>query len=389
MSNQPEIDVSDKRVFIYVLIATSIAFIWVLLPFATPILWGCILAVLFQPIHRKLVSVTHGREGLSAVCTLIIAILILVIPLSLIASSLVAESADFYKKFESGEISISQYIDKITAAFPLVQNKLESINIHIDDIKEQLRALITSIANLVTKQSLAIGQNTLSFLLNLCLMLYLTYFLLKDGQLIIKWIKIAFPLDDDREAHLFAKFSEVSRATVKGNLVVGLVQGALGGLIFWYLGVQPAILWAAAMAVASLIPAVGTGLIWVPVAIYMLAVGRYVDGVVLIAFGVFVIGLVDNILRPILVGRDTKLPDYVVLFSTLGGLALVGLQGIVVGPLVAALFFSLWNMFVLEFNPEGARSLETDGEVEEWEREKRNGSQPTIIVDHRDKGESD
>lgn len=374
MNSNPDVKVDDTRIFIWVLIATSIAFVWVLLPFASPILWACILSVIFYPLHRRLVSLFRGSKNLAAVTTIVISLVILIIPLSFILTSLISETSDLYKRFESGEIRTSEYLDQITKAFPIAKEELAKYNISIDEIKQQLNSVISSGANIITKQSLKFGQNTLSFLLNLGLMLYLAYYLLRDGPKIINWIKIAFPMDDDRESHLFAKFSEVSRATVKGNLVVGLIQGGLGGFIFWVIGIQPAILWAAVMAITSLIPAVGTGLIWAPVAICLLAIGDYIEGVGLIAFGVFVIGLVDNLLRPVLVGRDTKLPDYIVLFSTLGGIGLVGLQGFVVGPLIAALFFTLWNMFVLEFNPAGAKKIAIEDDVAEWEERAENNT---------------
>src|SRR5690606_13847821 len=132
---------------------------------------------------------------------------------------------------------------------------------------------------------------------------------------------------------------------VKGNIVVAATQGMLGGLIFWALGIQGALLWGVIMAVLSLLPAVGAALIWLPVAIYFLATGAIWQGIVLILFGVLVIGLVDNILRPILVGKDTKIPDYVILISTLGGLSVFGLNGFVLGPLFAALFIACWDLF--------------------------------------------
>ena len=151
---------------------------------------------------------------------------------------------------------------------------------------------------------------------------------------------------------MVGKFTTVIRATVKGNIVVAASQGALGGMIFWILGIQGPVLWGVLMAFLSLLPAVGAGLIWVPVAIYFLATGAVWQGVVLTAFGVFVIGLVDNILRPVLVGKDTKMPDYIVLISTLGGMALFGLTGFVIGPVIAALFMASWDLF--------APSAETD-----------------------------
>ena len=141
------------------------------------------------------------------------------------------------------------------------------------------------------------------------------------------------------------KFTVVIRATIKGNMVVAMLQGALGGLMLWFLGIGGALLWAVVMAFLSLLPAVGAGLVWVPVAIYLLATGAIWQGVVLIAFGVFVIGMVDNVLRPILVGKDTKMPDYVVLISTLGGIAMFGLNGFIIGPVIAAMFIAVWDIF--------------------------------------------
>jgi predicted PurR-regulated permease PerM len=174
--------------------------------------------------------------------------------------------------------------------------------------------------------------------------------MLRDGNKLIELLIRALPLGDARERLLFAKFAEVTRATVKGNMVIAIIQGSLGGLIFWILGIPVALLWGVAMAIVSLIPAVGPALIWLPVAIYLLATGQTADAIILVAFGAIVIGLIDNILRPILVGRDTKMPDYIVLLSTLGGLAIVGINGFVVGPLIAALFMAFWGIFIREIN---------------------------------------
>jgi predicted PurR-regulated permease PerM len=145
--------------------------------------------------------------------------------------------------------------------------------------------------------------------------------------------------------HLFSKFTTVVRATVKGNIAVAAVQGTLGGVMFSFLGIQGALRWGFVMAFLSLVPAIGAGLIWAPVAIYFLLTGAIWQGITLIAFGVLVIGMVDNVLRPILVGKDTQLPDYVVLISTLGGMVVFGLNGFVIGPVIAALFISGWDLF--------------------------------------------
>jgi len=179
-------------------------------------------------------------------------------------------------------------------------------------------------------------------------MVYVLYFFLRDGEVLLDTLVHALPLGDDRERELFAKFAEVSRATVKGTLVIGLVQGTLGGMIFGLLGVQGAVFWGSVMVIMSLLPVVGASLVWLPAALIMAANGDYTKAGILIVFGVVVIGLVDNLLRPILVGRDTRMPDYLVLLSTLGGLTVFGASGFVIGPVIAALFLTVWVMFANE-----------------------------------------
>lgn len=362
LETKPEYTIQEKRIFIWVLLAASLGFAWILSPFLAPILWASILAVLFQPVFARLSRRLPKHPNSVAAFTLVIAVIVVILPVLLVVTSVLNEAANLYAKYEAGSLRFDTYLNRIQTAFPVLQRQAESLGINLDELRQQASSLIGSAANFVATHSLSIGQNTLSFLLNTGLMLYLAFFLLRDGKKILHWLKIGFPLDDHRETQLFNKFSEVTRATVKGNLVVGLVQGALGGSIFWILGVQPAVLWAALMAVASLIPAVGTALVWVPVAVYLFAIGDLVQALSLVVFGVLVIGMVDNILRPILVGRDTKLPDYIVLFSTLGGLALIGIHGFVVGPLLAALFFTLWHMFIQEFNPHQSRQSGAESE---------------------------
>ena len=161
-------------------------------------------------------------------------------------------------------------------------------------------------------------------------------------------VRAAIPLAPEPKERLLERFTTVIRATVKGNILVAAAQGALGGLAFWALGVHAPLLWGVVMAFLSLLPAVGAALIWAPVALYLLAVGQVWQGLGLILFGVFVIGLIDNVLRPILVGKDTAMPDYVVLIATIGGLALFGLNGFVIGPVIVAMFLSAWQLLASE-----------------------------------------
>jgi predicted PurR-regulated permease PerM len=175
--------------------------------------------------------------------------------------------------------------------------------------------------------------------------LYLAYFLLRDGDRLALQLGSRIPLLLEHKIALSEKFAAVIRATIKGSLIVAMVQGLIGGCVFWILGVEAALLGGVAMGFFSLLPAIGTGLIWVPVAVYLLATGALWQGLVLIFCGLFVIGMVDNVLRPILVGKETRMPDYVVLISTLGGLSLFGINGFVLGPVIGALFMATWDIF--------------------------------------------
>ena len=211
--------------------------------------------------------------------------------------------------------------------------------------QETLSASIVKSSQFLAGQAVNIGQSTFDFIVNLCVMLYLLFFLLRDGDALSERIKGVIPLSAEQKNALFRKFTIVIRASVKGDMLVALLQGVLGGLIFWFLGVTTPLLWAVLMAFLSLLPVVGAGLVWFPVAIYSLATGAVWQGVVLIAYGALVIGLVDNVLRPVLVGRDTKMPEYVVLISTLGGIAMFGFNGLVIGPVIAAMFIATWDIF--------------------------------------------
>ena len=249
---------------------------------------------------------------------------------------------------QSGELNIGRYFQQVFAALPTwvtdLLDRFELTNLGL--VQERLSSSLVKGSQFLAAQALNIGQNTFDFIVDLFIVLYLLFFLLRDGDQLFRRIKEALPLRFEQQRALFEKFAAVIRATVKGNIVVAVVQGVLGGLIFWFLGVHAPVLWAVLMAFLSLLPAVGAGLVWLPVAIYFLVTGSTWQGLLLIAFGVLVIGLVDNVLRPLLVGKDTKMPDYVVLIATLGGMAIFGLNGFVIGPLIAAMFMAVWDIVI-------------------------------------------
>ncbi|MCP1476945.1 putative PurR-regulated permease PerM [Pseudomonas sp. EB276 TE3739] len=330
------------------LVLVTVAFIWILLPFYGAVFWAVILGILFAPVQRRVQLKFGWPRNVTSLCTLSLCLVIAILPVIIVSILLVQEGATVYKNIESGELDIAAYLAQFKHSLPpYFQNLLDRFGVgELDSLREKIVKAAMQGSQVLATQAFSFGQGTFEFVVSFFIMLYLLFFFLRDGPELARKIRTAVPLEENHKRRLQLKFNRVVRATVKGNVVVAVTQGALGGAIFWFLDIPSALLWAVLMAFLSLLPAVGAGIVWAPVAVYFLLSGMIWQGVVLGLFGVFVIGLVDNVLRPILVGKDTKMPDYLILVSTLGGLAVFGLNGFVIGPLIAALFLSSWALFV-------------------------------------------
>ncbi len=357
----------ERGFFIGVLVLVSIGAVAVVLPFYGAVMWAAILALLFQPLHRKLATRWPEHRTLGALATLLVILLIVILPMAIVSLSIVQEVTSAVQKVGSGQIDFGAYFQRILSALPTWATDLLGRS-NIDDIGAVQRRLVEAVTargQALATRAFDVGSNVLDLVVSFFVAMYLLFFLLRDGPEIGGRIRRAIPLEPASRDVLVERFTTVLRATVKGNVLIAAAQGALGGIAFWVLGIHAPLLWAVMMAFLSLLPAIGAALIWAPVALYLVAIGEVWQGVGLAVFGVVVIGLVDNLLRPVLVGKDTRLPDYVVLISTIGGLALLGINGFVLGPLVVALAFSAWEMLADKRGaiPAGdARKLE--GEVE-------------------------
>ena len=337
----------EDKTFLLLLAAVSVAFAWILWPYFGAVFWAAILGIVFAPMYRRLASRAPNRRSLAALGTLLVIVLIVILPSAVITTMLLQEGFDIYRRVQSGELNPARHIQTMFSALPpWLTSMLERLDLTtLADVQERFSAAIGRSMQFFAGQAVNIGQNTLEFIVSFFMMLYLLFFLLRDGAMLRVRVGRAVPLRPELQHDLAIRFATVIRATIKGNVVVAIVQGALGGLAFWVLGISGALLWGVLMAFLSLLPAVGTALVWIPVAIYLLASGELWQGIALIAFGTLVIGLVDNVLRPVLVGKDTKMPDYVVLLSTLGGMAVFGFNGFVIGPVIAAMFIAVWETF--------------------------------------------
>ena len=337
----------QRKTLLLLLALVTIAFIWIMLPFYGAIFWAVALGILFAPLQRKFLLKLRGRRNLATFATLGVCTVIAILPVIITTGLLVQEVATLYKDVESGKINVASYVMKFKDILPpTVQDWLDRLGLgNIAGLSEKVSKGALDGSQFFATQVFSFGQSTFDLVVSFFIMLYLLYFFIRDGQQLVRTVRNAVPLAEQQKRLLQLKLRRVVRASVKGNLAVAITQGTLGGLIFWYLGIQSTLFWAVLMMFLSLLPAVGAGIVWGPVAVYFLISGMVWEGVVLALYGVFVIGMVDNVLRPIMVGKDTQMPDFLILISTLGGMAIFGLNGFVIGPLIAALFLASWGLF--------------------------------------------
>ncbi|QWK80209.1 AI-2E family transporter [Ochrobactrum sp. BTU1] len=344
---------SVQRASFYILLAlVTIAFAWLLIPYYSAVLWGVILALIFFPVQQRLVRLLRGRRNIAAFLSVLMCICLVIIPTLLIFGSLVQEGNSLYQRLSTREFDLNSYITRILAALP---DTLEEWMVRFElgtfaEWRTRITGGILQGSQIFASRLVSFGQNTLQFLISFGIMIYLLFFLFRDGAELGEKIRQAIPLSEDYKNQFVEKFAAVIRATVKGNIIIALVQGTIGGVTFWLLGIEAALLWGVMMTIFSLLPVVGASLVWGPAAIWFAVNGMWGQTIILILVGVLIIGLIDNLLRPPLVGKGTRMPDFVVLISTIGGISLVGINGFVVGPMIAAMFIAAWSLLAQEQN---------------------------------------
>lgn len=311
----------------------------VFLPFLDEILWSIVGTLLFLPVKRWYLARHPGQQNRAALIALAAMSITLLVPMALLVVVAIDQITNLSQSIASGRFNPASSLENAVAHLPeSVRGLLARAGLgDFETIQTKLVAALGRGVPSFANQALALGGGLLNLLLSLTVILYLGFFFLRDGEKLAKRFAALAPIDAGYQALIGSTFVTVVRATVKGGILVALAQGAVGAVVLALLGVQSWLLLGIVMAVAALLPAVGTGLVWVPVALYLFATGQVLQGVILVLCGLFVIGMVDNILRPILIGSETKMPDFIVLLSTLGGVEAFGFDGLLVGPLVAAL----------------------------------------------------
>jgi predicted PurR-regulated permease PerM len=327
-----------------------------------PVFWATVLAIVFQPVSSWFCAKTKGRESLAATLTTILITLVVVLPLTLVVLAMLNEARGLIARVNSGELDPNMVVNWFETQIPIAQMFADEYGIDFNEVRSNVIQAVSTAGQWLGNQAVKVGQNTLGSAVQFFLMLYLLWFFLRDGYKIREMAIKALPLGDEEERRLFNRFALVSRATLKGTLIVAIVQGTLGGLLFWAVGIASPFFWGVVMTLLSLLPIGGSAFVWVPAAIIFAIQDDWGRAIALVIFGGLAIGLVDNLLRPLLVGRDTQMPDYLVLVTTLGGIASFGLAGFIIGPVVAALFLSIWELMILEFEERPSREDEMTAE---------------------------
>lgn len=311
-------------------------------PFVGVLGWAAVLVIVFYPVHQRLVRKTN-RPAMSALLSCILVILTILVPVVLVTIAVLNEFSGAMQNLQS---TIAYLLDPNS---PATGRPLRWVGQYVD--VEQLRSQENMVERL-KGMSGAIAGRTLGFLggaigiiVQMFFVIFTMYYLFRDGDRIIGAIRDALPLDQKQAEAIMARTRDVVGASVYGVFSIAIVQGTLGGLAFWVLGLPSAIVWGVAMAFLSMIPMLGAFLVWVPAAIYLAATGHWVKAILLVVWGTLVIGMIDNFLRPKLVGGRTKLHELLIFFAVLGGLQVFGVLGIVLGPVVLAITLALVDVF--------------------------------------------
>lgn len=338
----------ENRAFFVLVGVATVGFGWVLMPFLGAVFWAVVIAIVFYPLYERLLAALDNRASLASLASVTIVFLIVVIPLLLIAVAIIQQATTLVANIQSDDVALQGLFQNVLAVLPQwVKSMLARVGLtDLEAVQTSMAAALSGWVQAIAPQVFSIGQSTVSFFISLFAMLYLTFFLFRDGKTLIGHLKLAAPFRPSLQDALLARFTAVVRATVKGDILVAMLQGGLGGLGFWVLGINATILWTVLMSFLALLPLFGAALVWLPFAIYFLATGATLQGIGLLVYGVMVVGLVDNFARPFLIGQATKLPEFIVLLSTLGGIATFGLAGFIMGPVIAAMFIAVWTTYL-------------------------------------------
>lgn len=338
-----------RRAFVILLvIAISAAFVAMIRMFLLTILIAAIFAAVARPLYLQVERAFRGYAGLASAFTILVLLVLVITPMTLLAGAVTSEAlrvAENVRPWIDARIAEPSLLDDAIRRLPYI----EHLEPHRAEIMKRGAEVVGAIGTFLANSVSAATRGTVLFFFHFFLLIYTMFFFLKDGPHMLQATMLYLPLDERDKEQMLDKFTSVTRATLKGTVLIGVTQGGLAGLAFWVAGIDGVIFWTTLMIVLSVVPGIGAALVWVPAVILLVAQGAIAQGIGLALFCGVVVGTVDNVMRPWLVGRDTKMHDLLILFSTLGGLFFFGATGFIVGPILAALFVTVWEMFGVTF----------------------------------------
>jgi predicted PurR-regulated permease PerM len=338
----------DQRVnqFVVVLLVVFISavFLSMIRSFLMAIFLAGIFAALARPIYDWLDVSLKGRRSLASILTLVLIIIVVVVPLGVLTGVVTGQAI---KVSQSAMPWVKAQIDQPGAVTEFLKTLpyYDQIAPHSEVILRKAGQLVGGISQFLINNLSSATIGAVNFLFMLFVWLYTMYFFLMDGEKLLEKILYYLPLQDDDEQQMLERFTSVTRATLKGTAVIGILQGGLAGLAFWTVGIPSATFWGVIMVVLSIIPSVGTAVVWLPAAVILGLGGAVGKAVGLFIFCALVVGSLDNLLRPILVGKDTQMHELMIFFGTMGGIFMFGMIGVIIGPIVAALFVTVWEIY--------------------------------------------
>jgi predicted PurR-regulated permease PerM len=339
----------SRYFFLAVLLGTSIVFFRMVRVFFVPVLLAAVFATLFYPLYAVFLRAFRGRQSLAAFCCCFVLLLGLIVPVYGVADLVAREAIDFYRTSQDRIGALLQE----GAAGPLSRLQglplLRDLRLDRIDWQAALQNAVASVGPLAARLIRKTSQETIQVVILLFVTLFTMFYFFRDGKDLLRRVRSLIPLDQEHQSAIAARFSSVARATVKGTLLIALVQGSLSGLTLWIFGVSSPILWGVVATLLAIVPLVGAWLVLYPAAFVQMVTGHLWQGIGIVLVTVIVIVNVDNLLRPRLVGQEAGMHDLMVFFSTLGGIAMFGPMGFIVGPMIAALFLSLLDIYSVEF----------------------------------------
>jgi predicted PurR-regulated permease PerM len=319
----------------------------ILNPFLITIAWAMVLSITFYPLY-KLVLKYLKHPWAASLVTLVAILVIMFGPFSYIVSALTNEITNVYSSIEEKGIDTITNIQSYPSLQELLQ-KLASYDILKGfDLQESIVNSLKSVGTYFVKNVSNVFRNVFVLLFNFIIMCLTIYYFLKDGETLTEYLKKLLPFSEKQKLKLVERVKETIIAAVYGQLAVGIVQGAFGGIAFWALGLSSPIFWGTVMAITSLVPLFGTFLVWGPAGLILILSGSLVKGIGLLLFGALIISSIDSVLKPLIIGGRAKLHTLLVFFSVLGGIKFLGFLGFILGPLIAALCLSLFEIYIEE-----------------------------------------